>query len=235
MRLREVLRHDRAARGEAARHPVEAVEAGDRRGIDPGHDRLLSRDLARIRADAGGRADARRRGDRGVGLGRVGPAVAVGADDDVVGVHLLLDGGGRGVPQAGAERGDDGDQGEPDHQRGRGRRGAPGVAHGVLARQAPGRAAEAAGGEADHRRDRLHEPRREQRDADEQGQHAAAQQQGDQAAATPGTNSATPSADSEAAIVASATNGPRRAPETTGPSPREPRRSAARGSRAARE
>ena len=123
-------------------------------------------------------ADAERR----VGGGRERAAAVLGRDD-VVGVDLLLDGRLRRGAQAGAERGDDGDQREADHQRG-GRRGrAPGVADRVLAGEPAGRAAEAGGREADQRGERLHQARSEHGDADEQREHADAERQRDESAA----------------------------------------------------
>ena len=89
--------------------------------------------------DAGGRPSGL------VGGGRERAAAVLGGDD-VVGVDLLLDRRLGRAAQAGAERGDDGDQREADHQR-RGRGGrAAGVAERVLAGEPAGGAAEAAAG-----------------------------------------------------------------------------------------
>ena len=70
------------------------------------------------------------------------------------------------------------DQRQPDHQRGRGDGGAARLAHRVLARQAAGDAAQPLERPAGHRRQRAHEPRAEQRHAEQDRHRAAAHQAG---------------------------------------------------------
>ena len=129
------------------------------------------------------RADVRRRRDTRdarqlVALGGPERQVLL-AVDDVVGVDLVGDRRLRRGVEARAEHRHDRHEREPDHERGGGRRGPAGIADGVGAGQLAGDAAGAARRPADHAGQRLDEPRREQRDAGEQPEHAAAEQQRD--------------------------------------------------------
>jgi len=74
-----------------------------------------------------------------------------------------------------SEHGRGGDQGESDHQRGRGRRGAPRVPPGVLPGENADGAEDPSVGRGDGRDDRLADHRGEQRHPEENGEHARAQ------------------------------------------------------------
>ena len=102
--------------------------------------------------------------------------VAVLRRDDQVSLDLALDRVAVRDAQALREHRDEGDERDPDHQRGRGRSGASGVALRVAVRELSGDAADPAGGDADDLRERDDQPRREHRDADEERQHADAEQ-----------------------------------------------------------
>ena len=141
MILRVVRAHDRLRRAHRREHavvalaPVEDVRVGDRVGLDPAD---LGRDVvdeARIRAHA---RDDLRDGRGGERVARRGDErrVAVERGHDVVGRDLLLDRLAVRRLHPVRQRRDEGDERDPDHQRGGGRRGPARVPARVLAARA---------------------------------------------------------------------------------------------------
>ena len=172
--LRRRSRRRRRASASAASEPslpLEAVDAVDRA---PGRRRVTSR--RRLADERRGRCGRSRRpvtpGRAPRARRRPRPANGVAAvlrGDDVVGRDWSLDRVAIESRRPCAEHGDERDEREPDHQRGRGRGRAAGVAHDVLARErARRRRRGGAAGQPDERGERPDEARREHRDADEQ-------------------------------------------------------------------
>ena len=100
----------------------------------------------------------------------VNPSCAV---IDVVRRHLVLDRPAVRCLHPVGEHRDEGDEGDADHQRRRGRGGPAGVPHGVPARQLARGAADRPRRQADERCERTDEARRDHGHADEEEDHAA--------------------------------------------------------------
>ena len=137
---------------------------------------VRSEDVCRVLANTADGCDARLRGER---LGSVGRerAEAVVGGHDVVGAHRLLDCVADRAPQALSEDRDEGDEREADHQRRSGGGRAGRVAHRVLARKPAGCTRHLPARPAEDRGERLHEPGRDRRHAEEEDEAAEREQE----------------------------------------------------------